>query len=124
MLLKEQDIKDLKDLKEIKEQKEPKEGKDTWTKLVGTDAEAGKERLYLKGNSLDANQSFELEFDVETKLLVGVRFWLGNTSHQGLPSGEFHKIIYYEDLPDSMFEIDLPSADEIIPIDLALEGGN
>jgi hypothetical protein len=115
MLLKEQDIKGLK---EITERKELKEGKDTWTKLVGVDAEAGKERLYLKGNSLDANQSFELEFDVETKLLVGVKFWLGNTNHQGPPSGQFHKIIYYEDLPDSVFEIDLPSADEIIPIDL------
>jgi len=95
---------------------DPREGEDTWAKLVGIDAETGKERLYLKGNSLDANQSFEFEFDVETKLLVSIKFWLNNTNHQGLPSGEIHKIVYYEDLPDRVFEIDLPSADQITPL--------
>lgn len=111
MLLKEltdtRDIKELRDLEEIQEQK------DTWTKLVGVDSEAGKERLYLKGNSLDANQSYVFEFDVETKLLVSITFWLDNTNHQGLPSGEIHEIVYYEDLPDRVFEIDLPPADQI-----------
>ena len=98
-----------------------KDVKDTWTELYGMDADTGKERIFVKASSADTNQSWEFEFDFESKLLVSLRQWNNNNNHEGLPNLDIWKIVYYEQLPDDIFEIDLPDSSEIIAIDAPLD---
>lgn len=93
-----------------------KEDTDSWTELYGRDAGTGKERIFVKCNSADMNTSWEFEFDFESKLLVSFKQWASSDNPKGLPTFDIRKIVYYEQLPDEIFEIDLPDSSEIIPV--------
>lgn len=97
-----------------------KKDKATWTEIYGLDAETGKERIFVKCNSSDENRSWELEFDSESKLLVSLRQWDNSNNHEGVPTIDIWKIVYYEQLPDEIFEIDLPNSNEIIAVNMPL----
>jgi hypothetical protein len=51
--------------------------------------------------------SARAEFDLDTKLLVGLRQWENMDLH-GVPAFEADRISYLPDLPDSAFEVTLP----------------
>jgi hypothetical protein len=51
--------------------------------------------------------SARAEFDLDTKLLVGIRQW-ENMDLRGVPAFEADEISYLSDLPDSAFEVDVP----------------
>ncbi len=97
-----------------------KEVKDTWTELRGMDADTGKERIFIKCSSADMNKSWKFEFDSESKLLVSLKQWAGSDSHEGPPTLDIRKIVYFEQLPDEIFEIDLPDSSEIIAVNTPL----
>ena len=97
-----------------------KEVKDTWTELRGMDADTGKERIFIKCSSRDMNKSWKFEFDSESKLMVRLKQWANNDSHEGPPTLDIRKIVYFEQLPDEIFEIDLPDPSEIIPVNTPL----
>ena len=98
-----------------------KENTSTWTELHGMDAETGKERIFVKcSGEPGKNKSWQLEFDSESKLLVSVRQWNSSKNHEGLPTIDIWKIVYYEQLPDEIFEIDLPDSTEIIAVNTPL----
>ncbi len=92
-----------------------KEDADSWTELRGRDAATGKERIFVEYSSLSENTFYKLEFDSESKLLVSCKKWNGD-SPEGPPTFDLRKIVFFKQLPDEIFEIDLPDASEIIPI--------
>jgi hypothetical protein len=51
--------------------------------------------------------SARAEFDLETKLLVGLRQW-DNMELRGVPAFETEQISYLADLPDTAFDVDVP----------------
>jgi len=93
-----------------------KEDTDSWTELYARDAGTGKERIFVKCSSVDMNTSWEFEFDFESKLLVSFKQWDGSDNPKGLPTFDIRKIVYYEQLPEAVFEIDLPDSSEIIRV--------
>ena len=98
--------------------------KDTWTELYGMDADTGKERIFIKCSSVDMNRSWEFEFDSESKLLVSLKQWDSSDSHEGQPTLDIRNIVYYEQLPDEIFEIDLPDSSKIIAVNTPLYDPN
>ena len=101
-----------------------KEKTSTWTELHGIDAETGKERIFVKCSASDRNKSWQLEFDSESKLLVSLRQWNNSDNYQGLPTIDIWKIVYYEQLPDDMVEINLPDSNAIIAVNTPLYDPN
>ena len=72
----------------------------------GKDAATGRERAMLFCSLIDVHgpQSWIIEFDVASKLPVAFKQWQ-NLDRSGPPKFEAFKITYYEDLPDSLFEV-------------------
>jgi hypothetical protein len=97
-----------------------KDNTSNWTELYGMNAETGKERIFVKCGDSERNRSWEIEFDAESKLLISLRQWNRSDSHKGLPNINIWKIVYYEELPDDIFEIDLPDSSEIIAVNTPL----
>jgi hypothetical protein len=52
-------------------------------------------------------KSLILEFDVATKMLLSMREW-PNLHRSGKPDLVSEKIVYFEDLPDKIFTVELP----------------
>ncbi len=80
------------------------------TELIhGRDAATGRDRVMLMCSMIDVHgaQSWVIEFDVASKLPVAMKQWQ-NLDRSGPPSFDAFKIIYSEDLPDSIFEVNIP----------------
>ena len=77
--------------------------------IEGDDPATGRKRIVATGSSesLSGPQSFLLEFDVRTKLLVSMKIW-ENSGREGTPKLDFEKILYFEDLPDGTFNFQPP----------------
>jgi hypothetical protein len=77
--------------------------------IEGDDPATGRKRIVVtcSSESMDGPESFLLEFDVRTKLLVSMKKW-ENSRREGTPKFDFEKIIYFEDLPDSTFNFEPP----------------
>lgn len=78
-------------------------------KLVrGKDPATGRGRVMLICSMIDVQgpQSWIIEFDVASKLPVSFKHWQ-NLDRSGPPSFDAFKVTYYEDLPDSIFEINI-----------------
>ena len=101
-----------------------RENSDSWTQLYGIDAATGKERIFVDYNSLSENRFYRFEFDSESKLLVSLKQWENSDSPEGPPIFDIRKIVYFEQLPDEIFEIDLSDASEIIPVTVPLYDPN
>jgi len=63
--------------------------------------------------------SFLMEFDVRTKLLVSMKSWR-NLKQEGAPNCYFEKILYFEDLPDSVFNFQPPADTPISDMPLTI----
>ncbi len=59
-------------------------------------------------NDVQGNQSFAIEFDVETKLPVSIKQW-HNLDFSGTPNFYAPKITYYKQLEDSIFDVQIPA---------------
>ncbi len=80
------------------------------TEIVhGKDPATGRERVMLICSMIDSNgpQSWIIEFDLVSKLPVAFKHWQ-NLDRSGQPAFEAFKITYYEKLPDSFFEVNIP----------------
>jgi hypothetical protein len=75
----------------------------------GKDPATGRDRVMLMCSLIDVHgaQSWVLEFDAASKLPVAMKQW-PNLDRRGPPSFDAFKIIYYEDLPDSVFDVRIP----------------
>jgi len=81
------------------------------TKIVrGKDPATGRRRVMLTCSLIDVHgaQSWVIEFDAASKLPIAMKQW-PNLDRSGPPSFDAFKIIYYEDLPDSVFDVHIPA---------------
>lgn len=97
-----------------------KDGTDTWVELHGVDSETGRKRIFVKCGISAAQRSWQFEFDSESKLLVNFKQWNASSCHQGTPTIEQNRFVYYDQLPEDIFEIGLPESDKIIPVNTPL----
>jgi len=76
----------------------------------GKDPATGRDRVMLLCSLIDVHgaQSWVIEFDAASKLPVGFQQW-ENLDRSGPPAFEAFKITYYEDLPDSVFNVRIPN---------------
>ena len=88
-----------------------------WEVTYGKDTATGKQRAFLKIAWLEKRyngpRSMWLEFDVESKLLVSYKQW-ENANWEGSASLIGEKIMYYENLPDDLFEFEIPEGAKVI----------
>jgi outer membrane lipoprotein-sorting protein len=88
-----------------------------WEVTYGKDPVTSKQRAFLKVAWLDKRyngpRSMWFEFDVESKLVVSMRQW-ENANWKGPPRIVSEKITYYENLPDELFEFEIPEGATVI----------
>jgi len=93
-----------------------KQGRDTgiltgWEETYGQDPATGRQRVWLRVAWLDPRwngpRSIRLEFDLESKLLVGMKQW-ENARWEDPASLVAEKVTYYESLPDDLFQFQIP----------------
>ncbi len=88
-----------------------------WEVTYGKDPTTGKQRVFLKIAWLEKRyngpRSMWIEFDVESKLLVSLKQW-ENANWEGPPTLIVEKITYYENLPDDLFEFEIPEGATVI----------
>lgn len=75
----------------------------------GRDPATGRDRVMLLCSMIDVHgaQSWMIEFDVASKLPVAFKHWQ-NLDRSGPPKFDALKVTYYEELPDSVFKIQIP----------------
>jgi len=79
--------------------------------IEGDDPATGRRRVVVTCSSEvtpNGPQSYRLEFDVQTKMLVSMKIW-HNSRQDGTPYLDLEKILYFENLPDSTFDFQPPS---------------
>jgi len=86
---------------------------DTWDVLSGKDPETGRDRILVSCSCLKHCRSLWFEFDAQTKLLTRLKQW-NNTDFSGAPAFCFAKIVYFEELPDKLFEFDIPEGATVV----------
>jgi len=76
----------------------------------GNDPATGRKLAILSASLTDAagQKSFQVEFDVETKLPVSLKTW-DNLRRKGRPTFSTTQIRYFEQLEDSVFVVDVPA---------------
>jgi len=88
-----------------------------WEETYGKDPATGKQRAFLKvawlAERYNGPRSLRIEFDMESKLLVGFEQW-ENSRWEGSPALVAEKITYYENLPDELFEFEIPEGATVI----------
>lgn len=88
-----------------------------WDITYDNDPVTSKQRAFLTVAWLDKRyngpRSMWFEFDVESKLVVSLKQW-ENANWEGPPSAVSEKITYYESLPDSLFEFEIPEGATVI----------
>jgi hypothetical protein len=75
----------------------------------GKDPATGRDRVMLLCSMIDVHgaQSWNIEFDVASKLPVAFKQWQ-NLDRSGPPTFDAFKVTYYETLPASVFNIQIP----------------
>lgn len=88
-----------------------------WEVTYGKDPVTGRQRAFLTVAWLDKRyngpRSMWFEFDVESKLVVSMKQW-ENSNWEGPPRIVSEKITYYENLPDELFEFEIPEGATVI----------
>jgi len=99
-----------------------KEGRDSgfltrWEVTYGEDTTTGRQQIFLKiawlNKRYNGPRSLWLEFDMESKLLVGLKQW-ENSKWEGPADVIVEKITYHENLPDELFEFKIPEGATVI----------
>lgn len=76
----------------------------------GYDAATDREYAMLSGSLTDVSGAkfLKVEFDVQTKLIISIKQW-DSLRPQGVPAFYASTIRYFEELPDSTFEVQIPA---------------
>jgi len=87
----------------------------------GKDPATGRDRVLLMCSLIDVHgaQSWVIEFDKASRLPVAVKQW-PNLYRSGPPSFDTFKILYYEDLPDDVFNVSIPNDAKYVEKPLAI----
>jgi hypothetical protein len=93
--------------------------------VEGADPATGQKRILVTAGleSATGPQSFLIEFDAKTKLPVSMTHW-SNLNRRGTPGFSFDKIVYFEDLPDSVFQFEPPDGVPFVEKPLTIPDAN
>ena len=93
--------------------------------VEGTDPATGRKRVLMTCSLQTATgpQSLLIEFDAGTKLPVNLKMW-NNVDRRGMPIVSTEKIVFFEDLPNSFFAVDVPEGVEFVEKELAIPEAN
>ncbi len=91
----------------------------------GKDPATGRDRVMLLCSLIDVHgaQSWIIEFDAGSKLPVAMKQW-PNLDRSGPPTFDAFKLTYYEDLPDSVFDIQIPGQPAYVQKPIAIPDEN
>lgn len=91
----------------------------------GKDPATGRDRVMLLCSLIDVHgaQSWNIEFDVASKLPISFKQW-PNLDRSGPPAFDAFKVTYYEDLPDSVFDVDVPAQAKYVEKPLTIPDEN
>ena len=88
-----------------------------WEVTDGKDSATGKQRILLTCAWLDKRyngpRSIWMEIDRQSNLLVGLKQW-ENANWEGPARYVAEKIVHYENLPDELFEFEIPEGATVI----------
>ena len=90
-----------------------KEAMQDWKVMYGKDTVTGRDYAFITFSNPSQGQSWWLEIDLETNLPVRAKGW-HNTRREGTPSMNFQRIIFFEKLPDEIFEFEIPEGAKVI----------
>jgi len=87
-----------------------------WNETYGKDPATGRDRVFVTCShpAAPSPRSFWFEFDVESKLPVSVKQW-ENMRREGRPGINVKSLIFFETLPDELFDFKIPEGAEVIP---------
>jgi len=74
-----------------------------WQEDYKTDVETNRDCVFVKGSYKPFSSSFEIVFDLETKLVVRAQYW-DKPEFDGSPDLIIEKIVYNEEFPDELFD--------------------
>jgi hypothetical protein len=91
--------------------------------IHGKDPATGRSRVTLLCSLMDVHgaQSYSIEFDVASKLPVTLKQWQ-NMDRSGPPAFEAFQLTYCESLPDSVFDVHIPSDAKYVEKPLQIPG--
>jgi len=84
-----------------------------WQEKYGEDESTGRDCVFVTAKNLESNQSFEFQFDLETKMPVRAKGWF-NSDFKGKPTYEVDNIVYNPILPEGVFDFEIPNAAKVI----------
>lgn len=86
-----------------------------WKEEYGTDPETGRECVFVtfEGPPVNTARYWEFEFDVETKFPVRGGVWR-DESREGQPHFDYRNIIYDPEMPEDLFDFDIPEGTQVI----------
>lgn len=94
---------------------------ENWKISYGKDEETGKESIFATFLHPTESQSWWFQFDSDTKLPVKFKQWL-NTNFEGKPQFYATSIEYNPELPDGIFEFEIPDGAKVIKVPKKLPG--
>lgn len=94
---------------------------ENWKISYGKDEETGKESIFATFLHPTESQSWWFQFDSDTKLPVRFKQWL-NTNFEGKPQFYATSIEYNPELPDGIFEFEIPDGAKVIKVPKKLPG--
>jgi hypothetical protein len=96
-----------------------------YSAVEGADPATGQKRILVTAGfeSATGPQSFLIEFDAKTKLPVSMTHW-SNLDRRGAPDFSFDKIVYFDDLPDSVFQFEPPDGVPVVEKPLTIPDAN
>jgi len=84
-----------------------------WREEYGEDESTGRDCVFVTARNLESNQSFEFQFDLETKMPVRAKGWF-NSDFKGKPTYEVDNIVYNPILPEGVFDFEIPNDAKVI----------
>ncbi|MFC1676945.1 outer membrane lipoprotein carrier protein LolA [Planctomycetota bacterium] len=86
-----------------------------WEETYGKDPATNRDRVFVTCShpAAPGPRSWWFEFDIESKLLVSFKQW-ENMTREGTPNFNIKSITFFEDLPDELFDFEIPEGAEIV----------
>jgi len=84
-----------------------------WKEEYGKDEETGRSCVFVTGYNEDISESWWFQFDLENKLPTRGKLWM-NPKFEGEAKFYAKEIIYNPQLPEGVFEFEIPEGAEVI----------
>ena len=83
----------------------------------GKDQETGRDSVFVTCSYAPMSMSWWFQLDLETKQPVRFKQWR-NVRHEGEPEFDVEKIVYEEEVPEDLFEFEIPKGAKVVKTSL------